>query len=171
MAERIWSSGGVDANSTVIKAPPRKSMPYFRPPLTTTLVMPATERISEAMIKGHFFPRKSKSVFLNNCIEPCRAGALYNLGHRLFQYVPVSPASWQGHTRAKAIEDRSNTQFLHPPAARQLVVANRLGDENRREHVGDQTDLQGHREPLHRPLSEQEQKGARYHRCDVRVHN
>src|ERR1039458_7580022 len=161
MAERIWSSGGVDANSTVIRAPPRKSMPYFRPPLTIMLVMPATERISEAMMKGHFFPRKSKSVFLNNSIEPRRAGALYYL------WTPASPIC----SRSKAIEDRSNTQFLHPPAAGQLVVENRLGDENRREYVGDQTDHQGYREPPHRPLSEQEQKGARYHRCDVRVHN
>jgi hypothetical protein len=25
-------------------------------------------------MNGHFLPRKSKSVFLNNCIDPCQAG-------------------------------------------------------------------------------------------------
>ena len=54
---------------------------------------------------------------------------------------------------------------------RQLVLENRLRHKHRREHVGDQADRQGHRKALHRTFPEQEQKGAGYHRGDVRVDN
>jgi hypothetical protein len=35
------------------------------------LINPATERMIDAIMNGHFFPRKSKFVFLNNSIRHC----------------------------------------------------------------------------------------------------
>jgi hypothetical protein len=34
------------------------------------LTIPAAVRISEAMMKGHFLPRKSKFVFLKSSMNP-----------------------------------------------------------------------------------------------------
>ena len=59
MAARILLSSGGLANFTWISVPSLKSMPYLRPPLAMMLVTPATLSTSEAMIKGHFLPRKS----------------------------------------------------------------------------------------------------------------
>src|ERR1035437_4936564 len=53
----------------------------------------------------------------------------------------------------------------------QLVIENRLGNENCREHIGDQPDDQRHSESADRPLPEQEQEGARHHGGDVGVDN
>ncbi len=75
IAARILSSGGVEANFTVMRAPPLKSIPYLSPPCIAMLMNPAAVNTSEAMINGHFLPRKSKFVFLNNSIELCHAGA------------------------------------------------------------------------------------------------
>ena len=46
-------------------------MPYFGPPFTPKLTKPAAVNTSEAMMKGHLYPRKSKFVFLNNSIYHC----------------------------------------------------------------------------------------------------
>jgi hypothetical protein len=40
------------------------------------------------MMNGHFFPRKSKFVFLNSCMQP--ASPVFNwFRHRLLQIVPA----------------------------------------------------------------------------------
>jgi hypothetical protein len=49
-------------------------MPYLRPPFMAILASPATVKMSDAPINGHFLPRKSNFVFLNNSIEPVTAG-------------------------------------------------------------------------------------------------
>src|SRR3954468_22673651 len=89
IAPPIFSTGGADANFTVMSAPPLKSIPYLSPCCIAMLMKPATVNTSEAIIKGHFLPRKSKFVFLNNSIEPCHAGVLHHVGHQPFEFVPI----------------------------------------------------------------------------------
>ena len=55
------------------------------------LANPATVSTSEATMNGHFLPRKSKFVFLNNSIEPCRAGAYQNWTPDFQNLFPRSP--------------------------------------------------------------------------------
>src|ERR1700683_304345 len=55
--------------------PPLNSMPYRGPPFIARLPRPNTVRINEAIMNGHFFPRKSKLVFLNNSIDHCPPNA------------------------------------------------------------------------------------------------
>src|ERR1700733_10333166 len=43
-------------------------------PFTAILINPAADSTSDNPMKGHFLPRKSKLVFLNNSIEPVTAG-------------------------------------------------------------------------------------------------
>ena len=43
-------------------------------PFTPILINPAADNTSDKPMKGHFLPRKSKLVFLNNSIEPVTAG-------------------------------------------------------------------------------------------------
>src|SRR4029079_10143986 len=61
------------AKRSDICTPPLKSIPY-RIPFTPILINPATVNKSETPMNGHFLPRKSKLVFLNNSIEPVTAG-------------------------------------------------------------------------------------------------
>src|SRR5512133_3570391 len=88
IALRICSTGGSEANFTVMRAPPLKSIPYLSPPCIAILAKPATVNTSEAIMKGHFLPRKSKFVFLNNSIETCHAGVVHYVGHQPFEFVP-----------------------------------------------------------------------------------
>src|SRR5438874_13586309 len=98
-------------------------MPYLSPPLAIMLPNPATVNTSEAIIKGHFLPRKSKFVFLNNSIETCHAGVLHYVGHQPFQIVPVSgfPPRVPAHLPATA-GPALDTQRLHLTPAGQLVI-------------------------------------------------
>jgi hypothetical protein len=59
MAARILFSGGAEVNFTVINTPSLKSIPYLRPPFAAILPSPAAVNINEAMMNGHFLPRKS----------------------------------------------------------------------------------------------------------------
>src|SRR5580765_334070 len=43
-------------------------------PFIPILINPAAVNTSDKPMKGHFLPRKSKLVFLNNSIEPVTAG-------------------------------------------------------------------------------------------------
>ena len=43
-------------------------------PFIPILINPAADNTSDKPMKGHFLPRKSKLVFLNNSIEPVTAG-------------------------------------------------------------------------------------------------
>src|SRR5262245_28509633 len=44
-------------------------MPYRGPPFIAKLPIPSAVSTSEAMMNGHFLPRKSKFVFLNNSMN------------------------------------------------------------------------------------------------------
>ena len=58
-AARISSSGGSALNFSFISAPPLKSIPYVGPPCIARLISPAAVKIKEAIMNGHFLPRKS----------------------------------------------------------------------------------------------------------------
>src|SRR3989442_7121121 len=84
-AVRISSIGGLPANFTVMSVPPLKSIPYKGPPFRARLTKPATVSTSDAMMNGHFLPRKSKFVFLNNSIAQPLQGhtSAYEIRHQL----------------------------------------------------------------------------------------
>src|ERR1700676_29806 len=72
---------------------------------------------------------------------------------------------------ASARLERLNAQYplaVHLP---QVILEDRLGNVDRGEHVGDQTDGQGHGETANRAGTEQKQEESGDHRRDVRVDN
>src|SRR3954462_9191690 len=113
MAARIFSRSGFWSNLTVIRAPPLKSIPNLTPPCIRILANPATVSTSEAIMNGHFLPRKSKFVFLNNSIEPCRTGSVDKLDSGPLPFVPLP---------ARGLD----AQLRQLTATRQFVVENCL---------------------------------------------
>src|SRR5438270_3880097 len=115
MAERIFSMGGGPAHFTIMIAPPLKSIPYFTPPCSAILNNPATESTREAPMKGHFHFRKSKFVFLNISMEPCRAGCLFELDTGLSKIVPQ--IARRVKTRPQGYQILSSVNCLRPESS------------------------------------------------------
>src|SRR6266536_4353674 len=116
--ERILSSGGGPENFTYIIAPPRKSIPYLIPPFMAILISPAAVSTREAMMNGHFLPRKSKFVFLNNSIRmlPCRFSKALDTGFRYL--VPA-----RGHSRGGIRREQSTTNRLPAQPSAKTIPA------------------------------------------------
>jgi hypothetical protein len=53
------------------------------------LIHPAAVNTSDKPMKGHFLPRKSKLVFLNNSIEPATAGLEYQTPACIQKFPPI----------------------------------------------------------------------------------
>ena len=87
-AERICCTGGSWAKRSDIWAPPLKSIPYCMP-FTAILIHPAAVNTSDKPMNGHFLPRKSKLVFLNNSIEPVTAGLEYQTPACIQKFPPL----------------------------------------------------------------------------------
>src|SRR5271167_158507 len=64
-----------------------------------------------------------------------------------------------------------NAQFALAIHLGQVILKNRLGYVDSREHIGDQTDRQGNGKPLNRPRPEQKQKESGHHGRNVRIDN
>src|SRR2546428_3670995 len=62
-----------------------------------------------------------------------------------------------------------NAQCLHLTPSQQFVIENGLRNEHCGKYIGNQTDRQGNRKPLHRAFAEKEEEAARHHRGDVRI--
>ena len=58
MALRIFSSGGVWANLTVIRVPPLKSIPYLSPPFMTILPKPGHRQHQRGDDEGPLLAQK-----------------------------------------------------------------------------------------------------------------
>src|SRR5580692_926130 len=66
---RIWSIGGEPANRTYTSVPPRKSIPYRRPPFFRIEAHPTASRTSDRVTKYFAFPIQSTFTPLKNSIE------------------------------------------------------------------------------------------------------
>src|SRR6266542_6836124 len=122
-AVRILSSGGGPANFTYIIAPPLKSIPYLIPPFMAMLINPAAVSTREAMMNGHFLPRKSKFVFLNNSIRmlPCRFSKALDTSFRSLVPAARLGAERQAKPPAPPAVRNPASYILHLKTGRMLV--------------------------------------------------
>src|SRR3954451_14551964 len=116
-------------------------------------------------MKGHFLPRKSKFVFLNNSIETCHAGVVHYLGHQPFSICSRirTPAGASRTAQEIARPPHLDTQRFGLPPAGQFIVEDRLRYKNGRKDVCNQTNRQGYRKSLHRTFPEEKEEAAGYH--------
>src|SRR6185369_7057354 len=143
-------------------------------PFIPILINPAADNTSDKPMKGHFLPRKSKLVFLNNSIEPVTAGLECQTPARRQKFPPaIFPKDPEFAKRFRLPQTRksnhSNTERYRPLLPAQFPIEYGSGNKHRREHVGEQADHQCHRKPFDWTGSEQEQETAGNNSSYVRV--
>jgi hypothetical protein len=86
-------------------------------------------------MKGHFFPRKSKLVFLNNSIEPATAGLEFQTPACIQKFPPIPNSNIRnlqndsGYHKPEPVKESAQNgarrdQFLIPPGgARRTLCA------------------------------------------------
>src|SRR5579862_3127433 len=91
------------------------------------LINPATDKASDSPMKGHFLPRKSKLVFLNNSIEPVTAGLECQTPACIQKFPPNQNDSGYHKTRPSKPQTQNGArpdQILFPPdGARRALCA------------------------------------------------
>src|SRR5215472_13127790 len=145
-------------------------------------------------MKIHFLPRKSKFVFLNNCIEPILSASIYRhqpevkSSHggvsarcsearrksRASQNPPLNRTSELPYHKSLSNAQRTYACALNAernclPLSSQLPIEDRLRYEYGREDIGQQADHQRHRKAFHGAGPEQKEEGAGNHGGDVGV--
>src|SRR5580704_4826446 len=140
------------------------------------LIHPAAVNTSDKPMKGHFLPRKSNLVFLNNSIEPVTAG-LECQTPACMQKFPrrsIIPKTIQANINRDVPKSQAthlNAERYRPLLPAQFPIENGPGNKYRGEHVGEQTNDQRDRKPFDRTGAEQEQETAGNNGSYVRVDN
>jgi hypothetical protein len=109
-------------------------------------------------MKGHFLPRKSKLVFLNNSIEPVTAGLEFQTPAR-HQKFPPKPQNDPGYHKPGR-SNYSNTKRYCPPLTAQFPIEDSSRNKHRGEDIREQSDNQRDGKSFDRTGPEEEQETA-----------